>query len=137
LACATEVAGYYIATPLRGFPVASNEIAFWAACAVVGGPLFGWAGWAWQRGSGRDGAMGAALLPATFIAEGIGAYAIRLHYIGDAVLFGGLGLLLLIGVCRLAHRTWAILVWTVASVVVGAVLYGPVLDAVSRFAFGA
>ena len=39
-----QVVGYYIATPPRGFPVAEREIAFWTACALIGGPAFGRAG---------------------------------------------------------------------------------------------
>jgi hypothetical protein len=137
LACTMQVAGYYIATPLRGFAVANNEIAFWTACAVLGGPLFGWAGWAFRRGTGRARLAGSAILPATFIGEATGAYAIRLHYRGDAILFASIGLVLLLGVGLHTRRRGALLAWTVVLAVAGTVLYGPVLRASSHFAFGA
>jgi hypothetical protein len=137
LACAMEVAGYYIATPLRGFPINESEIVFWLACAVFGGPAFGWAGWASRRGTVRERPVGAAMLPAAFFGEAIGAYAIRLHYRGDAILFGVIGLLLLGGFLVALRPRFAILGWTLAFTIAATVLFGPVLDASASFAFGA
>ena len=136
VACAMEVAGYYVATPLRGFPVADNEIAFWTACAVVGGPAFGWAGRAWRRGTDRMPLVAAGMLPATFLGEAIGAYAIRLHYRGDALVFAGIGVLLLIAFGYQSRMPRAVLGWTLVLTAVATVVYGPVLHATTRFAFG-
>ena len=137
LACGMQVAGYYIASALRGFPVAHSEIAFWAACALIGGPAFGWAGWAWRRGTARTRPAGTAMLPATFLSEAIGAYVIRLHYRGDAILFAGIGLLFLLSASCLTTASRALLSWTLVLTVGGVVIYGPILQATSGFAFGA
>jgi hypothetical protein len=137
MACLVEVAGYYVATPLRGFPVAHNEIAFWTACAVFGGPTFGWAGWAWRHGTARIRPAGAAMPAATFLGEAIGAYAIRLHFLGDAILFAVIGLLQLSAATLQSSTRRALVGWTLTLTVLGAVLYGPLLQATSRFAFGA
>ena len=110
-------------------PVARYLGAFWLGCAVVGGPVAGLAGWAWRRGSGRVRAYGAAFPSGTFIAEAIGAYGFRLHYHPAVALFLLIGVALL---CLLIRRVpWpGILAWTVVFVVAGAIVYGPLLDAV-------
>ena len=58
---------------------------------LLGGPLFGAAGWAWWRGPAALSALGTAALPAAFLAEAAVAYAWRLHYWSSAVLFAVLG----------------------------------------------
>ncbi len=136
-ACLAEVAGYYLATALRGFAVADNEIAFWSACAVIGGPLFGWAAWAWRRAPGRLRPLGGAFLPSVFVGEALGAYLIRLHYFGDALLFAAVGLLLFAAVARGTRSIRSLVLWSVVLVAVGVVVFGPLLDATSHFAFGA
>jgi hypothetical protein len=47
-ACVLEVMAYYAVTAARGYAVNHSEIIFWTVCALVGGPLFGWSGWAWH-----------------------------------------------------------------------------------------
>ena len=128
-ACAVMVAAYYITAAAIELPVARSLGAFWLACALVGGPVSGLAGWAWRRGSGRARAYGAAFPSGTFIAEAIGAYGFRLHYHPAAALFLLIGLVLL---CLLIRRVpWTgFLAWTVVFVVAGAIVYGPLLDAV-------
>ncbi len=64
---------------------------FWAACAVLGGPLFGAAGWAWWRGPAALAGLGTAALPAAFLAEAAVVYAWRLHYWSSAILFAVVG----------------------------------------------
>src|ERR1700733_5811525 len=86
-----ELAGYYLTAAARGYPAGPGILAFWTACAVLGGPLFGAAGWAWWRGPAALSALGAAALPAAFLAEAAVAYAWRLHYWSSAALFAVLG----------------------------------------------
>lgn len=82
-----EVAGYYLTAAVRGSPAGNGILVFWTACAVLGGPLFGAAGWAWWRGPARLSGPGTAALPAAFLAEAAAAYAWRLHYWSSAILF--------------------------------------------------
>jgi hypothetical protein len=98
-----ELVGYYTTAHLRGHPAGHAILLFWAVCAVVGGPIFGSAGWLWWRGSPRLSALGAAVMGSAFLAEGIVAYGFRLHDISSLVLFGviGAGLVVLLG---LRHR---------------------------------
>jgi hypothetical protein len=128
-ACAVMVAAYYITAAAIELPVARSLGAFWLACALVGGPVSGLAGWAWRRGSGRARAYGAAFPSGTFIAEAIGAYGFRLHYQPAAELFLLIGAALL---CLLIRRVqWTgFVAWTVVFVVAGALVYGPLLNAV-------
>ncbi len=94
--CALEVASYYATSVARGFPVSHAWIAFWAGAALVGGPIAGWAGWAWRRATAWWQALGASFAAGTFLAEGLGAYQFRLHYESAAILY------LVIGVAMLA-----------------------------------
>ena len=75
-----ELAGYYLTAAARGYPAGGSILVFWAACAVVGGPLFGAAGWVWWRRPAPVSGLGASALPAAFLAEAAVAYAWRLHY---------------------------------------------------------
>ena len=86
-----ELAGYYLTAAARGYPAGPGILAFWTACAVLGGPLFGAAGWAWWRGPAALSALGAAALPAAFLAEAAVVYAWGLHYWSSAALFAVLG----------------------------------------------
>jgi len=86
-----ELAGYYVTAAVRGYPAGHGIVLFWAACAVVGGPVCGAAGWLWWRGPRRLSALGAAVVPAAFLAEATVVYAWRLHYRSSAILFAVLG----------------------------------------------
>ncbi len=85
-----ELAGYYLTAAARGYP-AGGIMLLWAACAVIGGPLSGAAGWAWWCGPARLSGLGTAALPAAFLAEAAVAYAWRLHYWSSAILFAVVG----------------------------------------------
>lgn len=77
--CVLQVAGYYATAHARGFANGPLLIAFWTACAVLGGPLFGAAGRLWRDGDRRARGLGGALLPAVFAAEGLWLYLHTLH----------------------------------------------------------
>ncbi|MGD0699865.1 MAG: DUF6518 family protein [Trebonia sp.] len=129
LACLVEVSAYYSTATAMSLPVDHGLTAFWLACALVGGTVAGLAGWAWRRGTGRVRAYGAAFPGGTFIAEAVGAYGLRLHYHPAVAMF------LIIGVALLAllirNAPWpGILAWTAVFVVAGALVYGPLLNAV-------
>ena len=129
LACVVEVSAYYATATAIAMPVDHHLAPFWLVCAAVGGPVVGLAGWGWRRGTGRVRAYGAAFPGGTFIAEAVGAYGLRLHYHPAVALFGLIGVALLCLLIR--HAPWPeILGWTAVIVVVGALVYGPLLDAV-------
>jgi hypothetical protein len=134
-----EVGAYFVTADIGHIPVTRDYVAFWTVCALAGGPVAGWAGWAWRRGGSRAHGFGAAFLPGTFIAEGLGAYGLRLHYAPALAIF------LVIGVVLFALLAWpgtglglvaapapgpAILAWTAAFALTGILIYGPLLDAV-------
>jgi hypothetical protein len=77
--CVLENAGYYVTADLRGFTNGPLLIAFWVACGVVGGPLFGAAGRVWRGGDRRERGLGGALVPAVFAAEGLWLYLHEQH----------------------------------------------------------
>jgi Family of unknown function (DUF6518) len=91
-----ELAGYYLTAAARGYPAGSGILLFWAACAVLGGPVFGAAGWAWWRGPAALSGLGTAALPAAFLAEAAVTYAWRLHYWSSAALFAALGVVVFV-----------------------------------------
>ena len=97
-----ELVGYTVTEPLRGYPLGLAITLFWALGAVVGGPVFGWAGMLWARGATGRNALGAATLAGAFLAEGTVAYAIRLGYAQSAVLFWSLGVatVLILGLAK-------------------------------------
>ena len=129
-ACVLEVVSYYVVTAARGYSGSSSEIVFWIVCALVGGPLFGWSGWAWRSGPEQLRAWG-ALLAATWLAEAIGTYQLRLGYHSAAVLFLVIGLALFVGLLavRALRRHLAVTAAiTVAATVVGFLIYWRALD---------
>ncbi len=136
-----EVGAYFATARLAHIPVMYGRVyvAFWLVCALAGGPLAGWAGWAWRRGGPRAHAFGAAFLPGTFIAEALGAYGLRLHYKPDVAIFLviGAGLFALLawpgtglGLVTSVSRGRTVLAWTAACAVAGLLIYGPLLNAV-------
>jgi hypothetical protein len=117
-----ELAGYYITAGARGYPSGGEPILlFWGACAVMGGPVFGLAGWAWWREAGRLRGLGAAALPAAFWSEAVVVYGFRLHYLSSAVLFGIIGLVALAVLGRHDRQhghlvTWLLVVFPAAAI---------------------
>ena len=87
--CLCQLVGYYATAQARGYPVSHSLLVFWTACAVVGGPVFGAAGKLWHSGPFRG--LGAGVLSATFLAEGLWVYLHELHYRATAALWLGIG----------------------------------------------
>lgn len=126
-ACVAELAAYYLMTAARSYPLSGAYVVFWAICAIVGGPLFGCAGWAWRRGRGWPRVLGASLLPATFVAEAGGAYGLRLHCQSAALLYLAIGLALLVAAAWLVGQPGPTLLCTMLVAVPGIIVYGPLL----------
>ncbi|MGH3253657.1 MAG: DUF6518 family protein, partial [Trebonia sp.] len=63
-----EVGAYFVTADTLHIPVMHDYVLFWTVCAVAGGPVAGYAGWAWRRGRPRAHGLGAAFLPGSFIA---------------------------------------------------------------------
>jgi hypothetical protein len=134
-ACMLEVVAYYVVTAARGYAVSHSEILFWVVCALVGGPLFGWSGWAWRSGPERLRPWGGALLAATWLAEAIGTYQLRLGYRSAAILFLVIGFVLLAVIVLasqpLRHRLAVTTGIAVLTGLVGVVVYWQVLAALT------
>jgi hypothetical protein len=125
-----ELAGYYITAGARGYPSGGEPILlFWGACAIIGGPVFGLAGWAWWRQTGRLRSLGAAALPAAFLSEAVVVYGFRLHYESSMILFGVIAVVAsaLLGLHDRQHVhlvTWLIVVFpagAIAEVIIGVI----------------
>jgi Family of unknown function (DUF6518) len=93
LTCTLELVGYYVTAGLHGYSAGGGILVFWAVCAVLGGPVFGAAGWIWWRRPARAVGLGTAVMASAFVVEGVMSYAVRLHYPSRAVLFVVIGLL--------------------------------------------
>lgn len=65
------VGGYYAAAAVAGAGVSTGALLIWGGTAIVGGPVFGAAGWAWRTRRDRAEAVAAALLGGVYLAEGI------------------------------------------------------------------
>ncbi len=92
--CLLQLVGYSLTAELRGFSAGGSIVVFWSACAIVGGPIFGAAGRMWRTRTGPLHGLGAAVLPAAFLAEGLWVYVHELHYYGAAALWIAIGALL-------------------------------------------
>ena len=69
IALAAMLAGYDLATVVRGFPVSRSTILFWGLAAVVAGPVLG-VGAAWARGDDpRRIALGVGPLAGILVGE--------------------------------------------------------------------
>jgi hypothetical protein len=66
------LAGYYAMIELRyGYGASTSSLLLWGSAAVVGGPVFGIAGWSWRFEAGWRRAAAVGLLAACAIAEGV------------------------------------------------------------------
>jgi hypothetical protein len=131
LACAGEVAGYYLVADLRGFGVGAASVAVWVVSGVVGGPVFGWAGRLWRTAAGRWRGLGPALLAGCWLAEAVVTYAVVLGRGGDAAVFAVVAALLVPLLGRAGGQTRAVLRWLPAAAAVGAAGFAAVHLALS------
>lgn len=104
LACGAEPAWYYLTAHFRGLSAGGNSVPFWLACAVLGGPVLGVAGRLWRSSPPRFHGLGAAVLSASFLGEGLWTYAHELHYYSDALLWVAIGLSLAVVLNRRGLR---------------------------------
>jgi Family of unknown function (DUF6518) len=114
-----ELVGYYTTASIRGYPAGHSILLFWGLCAVVGGPVFGAAGWAWWSQREWRSDLGASVLPAAFFAEALVAYGIRLHYGSSAILFAilGVGAVAVVGLFR--HQPGPVVKWLLLTFPIG------------------
>lgn len=131
LACAGEVAGYYLVADLRGFAVGAASVAVWVVSGVVGGPVFGGAGRLWRTAEGRWRGVGGALLAGCWLAEAVVTYAGALRHAGDAAVFAVVALLLVVLLGRAGGQTGAVLRWLPATAGLGAAGFAAVHLALS------
>ena len=98
-ALAFALLGYYGMVQLRfGYGGSTGALVLWGIGAVVGGPVFGVAGWTWRFEVGWRRATAIGLLAAVAIAEG--GYLIRIlpeASVGAAFIVVGLGVPLVLG----------------------------------------
>ena len=106
-ACGLQLVAYAVTSELRGFSYGAAIVAFWAICAVLGGPLFGLAGRLWRTRTGDLRGLGGAALPSAFVAEGLWTYLHELRYYATAALWLAIGTLLAVALTRgLIERRW-------------------------------
>ena len=115
--------GYYAMIELRyGYGASTGSLVLWGLGALVGGPVFGIAGWSWRFEDGwrRAGAIG--LLAAVAIAEGIYLVGIRPDAaIGIGFIIAGLLVPLAFG--RTAGDRWRTYVMVLPALALGAIGY--------------
>ncbi|CAA9340210.1 MAG: hypothetical protein AVDCRST_MAG72-754 [uncultured Nocardioidaceae bacterium] len=112
-----EVVAYYVTADLRGFGVSMSSVTLWGLCAVVGGPVFGAAGYVWWRAA--PAGLGAALLVAAYASEAVVAYHLRLGYTSTAVFFVVVALLLAVGLGRHRGQYGPLARWLVPAGIAG------------------
>ena len=126
LALAGMLAGYFVATELRGFPTGRSLVLFWGVAAIVVGPVLG-VGAAWVRGTERRRvAAGAAAIAGILVGEG--AYGLTIvagttspvYWALQVVL--GLGIVIGLSATRLREPA-SIALCIVLTAVVAAALY--------------
>lgn len=91
--------GYELAARVVGASISSAGLVIWSGIALVGGPVYGFAGHRWRVGAGRDRLVALGLLGAVFVAEG--AYTLLaipdLARVGWVEVLVGLSLPVLLG----------------------------------------
>jgi hypothetical protein len=92
--CLLQLAAYYVTAHARGFATGEAILLFWLACGLVGGPIFGAAGFVWRHGRLWLRGLGGTAPAAAFLAEGIWVYWHTLHYGTTAALWIAIALLL-------------------------------------------
>ena len=117
--CLSEVGGYYATASEHGHPTGLAPVLFWACGAVVGGQLFGVAGWMWRNAAGWYQGLGIALLSAAFFAEAAN-YVRALGQDGSALLFTAIGVALIAVLGFYRHQHARTFLWLIAALPCGA-----------------
>lgn len=126
-ACVLEVGAFYFVAFAHGAEANGRVVVFWTLCAFAGGPLFGWAGWAWRHARGAVKVWAAAFPAATFLGEAIGGYVVRFPHLAEAALYGSIGIALF-GLLVLPLRRHATALFALVALgAAGVVIFGPVL----------
>lgn len=135
-ACVVEVGAFYFVAFARGAGADGRVVVFWTICALAGGPLFGWAGWAWRHAPGTTGAWASTFPAASFLGEAIGGYVLRFPHVAEAALYGCIGAALFALVALPLRRpvTSAVALAVLGSA--GVVIFGPALAAAYGRAIG-
>jgi hypothetical protein len=116
--CVLQLAAYYVTAHVRGFATGEGILAFWLACGLVGGPIFGAAGFLWRNGEPRLRGLGGTALAAAFLAEGLWVYWHTLHY-GTTALLWVVFAALMVGLFARRPLEFRWLALTFAAAVVG------------------
>jgi len=115
--------GYYGMIELRdGYGPSTGSLLFWGLGALLGGPLFGIAGWSWRFSGGWRRAASIGLLAAVAIAEGV--YLVRiLPDVAVGLGFVIAGLLVPLLFARTVGDRWRAYVAVVPALALGALGY--------------
>jgi hypothetical protein len=120
--CAAQLAGYYAVAQLQGTATSGALVAFWTACAVVGGPVFGAAGRLWRSSDPQLRGFGIAVLAGVFVAEGLYAYVHQLQHYRTGTLWIGIGVAVALVSSRGRLEQWCWLALTVPLGIAGEVV---------------
>jgi hypothetical protein len=112
-----EVVAYYVTSEFRGFGVSMGPVTMWLACALVGGPVFGAAGFVWRRAAPPG--LGVALIVAAYASEAVVSYHLRLGYTSTALLFGIVAILMAVGLGRHRGQYGPLARWLVPACLAG------------------
>jgi hypothetical protein len=117
--CASQLVGYYVVDSLQGIGTTGSLVAFWAICAIVGGPVFGIAGHLWRTAAPPVKGLGIAVLAGVFMAEGSYAYLHQQHHYLTAAVWIGFGTALVLLSSRGRVEQWRWLGLTVPLGIAG------------------
>lgn len=123
VACLAQVVGYYVTADLRGFTVGTTYVLVWATAALVGGPVLGAVGRLQRTATGRLRGLAPATVAALWGAEALVTYEIVLGYHGEAVVFGVVGLVLLVVLGRSRGQLLRAAAWLLPLLTLGAVAF--------------
>jgi hypothetical protein len=113
LACALlQLGGYAGVGAARGVSAGHDVLLAGVAASVLGGPVFGAAGYLWRKGVPAVRGVGAAALGSAFVAEGAWRDLHELHALAGGLLWIAIG----VAVCRAGLRTWTRARWLLLTV---------------------
>ncbi len=102
--------GYFATGMASGVPYAAYFVALWSVVALVGGPLFGLAGYGWRVPHRVSHVAGLGLLGGLFVSEGLFTLLVNQHFTtGWPLVVVGLIMPLMLG------RSWRDRLWASAA----------------------